>query len=226
MPSPKPASPTRIDAGHANSHLKGYLYQPIQTPAAGALALTHGAGGDCNSALLVAVAEAFSTAGFWVLRYDLPYRQARPKGPPSGNGARDREGILAAASFVKQQAGLKQRAGTVPVYLSGQSYGGRQSSMVAAERPEAADGLLLLSYPLHPPGKPDRLRTDHFPSLTMPVMFVHGTRDPFGSPEELEAARQTISGKSKLHVIEGAGHGVPASSVADLPQVFVSFVSK
>ena len=91
-----------------------------------------------------------------MLRWDLPFRQARARGAPGGSGERDREGILQA---VKQ---LRQQAPGVPVYLAGQSYGGRQSSMVAAEDSGVADGLLLLSYPLHPPGKPAQLRTEHF----------------------------------------------------------------
>ena len=91
------------------------------------------------------------------------------------------------------------------VILGGQSYGGRQASMLLAEEP-VADGLLLLSYPLHPPGKPDQLRTEHLPRLEVPVLFVEGTRDPFGSIEEIQAARKLISAKTDLLIVEGAGH--------------------
>src|SRR5260370_41852195 len=113
-----------------------------------AMVLSHGAGGNCQNPLMVAVAEAFCDAGYCVLRWDLPFRQARPRGAPGGSGERDREGIRQAAQVLRQQAG------GVPLYLAGQSYGGRQSSMVSAEDAGAAEGLLLLSYPLHTPGKP------------------------------------------------------------------------
>ena len=102
--------------------------------------------------------------------------------------------------------------------LAGQSYGGRQSSMVAAQSSEIAEGLLLLSYPLHPPGKPTQPRTGHFPSLRVPAFFVHGTRDPFGSIEELQEAIKLIPAKTALKVVEGAGHGVPPNTCTALPE--------
>lgn len=78
--------------------------------------------------------------------------------------------------------------------------------MLAAEKPDAADSLLLLSYPLHPPNKPDQMRTAHFPSLRTPARFVHGTKDPFGSPEEMRRALEPIPAAAELILIEGAGH--------------------
>ena len=78
--------------------------------------------------------------------------------------------------------------------------------MLAAEEPAIADGLLLFSYPLHPPKKPDQLRTMHFPSLRTPALFVHGTRDGFGSVNELEAALVLIPAPTKILIIDGAGH--------------------
>jgi predicted alpha/beta-hydrolase family hydrolase len=97
------------------------------------------------------------------------------------------------------------------VFLGGQSYGGRQASMLVAEesladKKQLADGLVLLSYPLHPPGHPDKPRTQHLPKIVVPVMFVSGTRDPFGTIDEIEAARKLIPAKTALLVVEGAGH--------------------
>jgi predicted alpha/beta-hydrolase family hydrolase len=92
------------------------------------------------------------------------------------------------------------------VFLGGHSYGGRQSTMLAAEQPDLATGLLLLSYPLHPPRKPGQLRTQHLPQLRTPALFVHGTRDPFGSPEEMESALSLIPAKTLLLRIKGGGH--------------------
>jgi predicted alpha/beta-hydrolase family hydrolase len=135
-----------------------------------------------------------------VLRYDLPFRQDRPHGPPRpSDAARDREGL-------RDQI-LKIRAkNPEQVWLGGHSYGGRQASMLAAETPGLVDRLLLLSYPLHPPGKPERLRTAHFPKLHTPVLFVHGSRDPFATFEELKAAIAMIPAPAQLLEIEGAGH--------------------
>jgi len=138
----------------------------------------------------------------WVLRYDLPYRQQRPHGPPfPAQAARDREGIAQAAKALREIASGR-------VFLSGSSYGGRQSTMAAAENPKLADALLLLSYPLHAPGKPDQPRTDHFAKLHTPALFLHGTRDPFGSIDELESALKLIPARTELISVEGARHGL------------------
>jgi hypothetical protein len=93
-----------------------------------------------------------------------------------------------------------------PVFLGGQSYGGRQATMLAADDPGVANALLLFSYPLHPPGKPQRLRTEHFPRLGVPALFVQGTVDPFGSVDELSAAIGLIPAATRLITIDGAGH--------------------
>src|SRR5271166_4164832 len=134
------------------------------------LLLTHGAGSNRNAPLLVAIQNALQ--GIDVVRYDLPFRQARPKGPPRpGDAVHDRAGL-------KQEIlKLKERA-SGPVYIGGVSYGGRQCSMLAAEEAGLVDGLFLLSYPLHAPGKPAQPRTAHLPDIATPTLFVHGSRDP------------------------------------------------
>jgi predicted alpha/beta-hydrolase family hydrolase len=197
--------------------VQGFLHSPSGRLRA-ALALTHGASGNCSAPLLVALAEAFAEHGFAVLRYDLPYRQARPSGGPTAAQARDREGIRAAAES------LREHAKKVPLYLGGSSYGGRQSSMLAAEDQSISDGLLMLSYPLHPPGQPEKLRTDHFPSLTMPVLFVHGTRDQFGTIAELDRARLLIPGRTEIREAQGAPHGLPPKIAPQIAEWFVTFV--
>ena len=160
----------------------GSLDRPADAVRAAVL-LAHGAGGNRESKILLAVSDALTARGLLVARIDLPFRQRRPKGPPSPSGAAgDRAGIVAAASA------LRSLAGDVPLVVGGQSYGGRQASMVAAENPDIADGLLLLSYPLHPPGKPEKMRTEHFPQLRTPVVFVHGSSDPFATDDELAEA--------------------------------------
>ncbi|HMD49441.1 MAG TPA: alpha/beta fold hydrolase [Bryobacteraceae bacterium] len=164
------------------------------------LILTHGAGSNRNAPLLVAVANAFSAAGVEVWRYDLPFRQARPHGPPHpADAARDREGL-------REQVTKARASNADRVWLGGHSYGGRQASMLAAEAPGLADKLLLLSYPLHPPSKPQQLRTAHFEQLQTPALFVHGSKDPFGTIEEMRIALETIPAAVRLLEIAGAGH--------------------
>lgn len=188
----------------------------------GSLVLTHGAGGNCNAPLLVALGELFAAAGLSTLRCNLPFRQRRASGPPSPSGARkDQAGLRRAIELMKQEF-----AGHA--FIGGVSYGGRQASMLIASEPELADGLLLLSYPLHPPGRPAQLRTAHFPELRTPTLFVSGTRDGFGSIAEIEEAIKPIPGPHKLVPIEGAGHGLLQKSnretlPAEIVQQFVSF---
>jgi len=179
--------------------VRGFLAHP-EGPVQNGLVLTHGAGGNCRGALLVALATALAADGFAVLRCDLPFRQDRPYGPPRpGDATRDREGLKNAVRSLRQ-------LGTRRIFLGGQSYGGRQATMLSADDEGVADGLVLLSYPLHPPGRSDRPRTEHLPRLTIPALFVHGTRDPFGSIAEMEAALKLIPGKTSLLKVEGVGH--------------------
>ena len=177
----------------------GYLHRPEKS-AGLSLVLTHGAGGNANSPLLIRVAEVLAGAGFHVLRCDLPFRQKRPHGPPHpSSAAADREGLRSAAAALAAIAPGR-------LILGGQSYGGRQASLLAAEDLAIATALLLLSYPLHPPGRPENPRTAHFPDLRIPALFVFGTRDPFGSPAELREAIRLISAPTRAIEIEGAGH--------------------
>ena len=178
--------------------LRGVLHMPEQATG-DALALTHGAGSDASAPLLVSLSRAFCEAGMIVLRYDLPFRVAGGSPTSPAAQARDREGVGRAVQALRQRA--KGR-----VFAGGHSYGGRQTAMMAAERPDLADGLLLLSYPLHPPRKPDQPRTGFFPEWRTPGLFVHGTRDPFGTLEELRGAIQVIPARVDLLVVEGAGH--------------------
>ena len=178
--------------------VRGYLHRP-ESPTGNGLVLTHGAGANANSPLLRAVADAFAECGVQVLRCDLPFRQKRPFGPPSPmNADEDRRGFKAAIHEMRTITPGR-------VFAGGHSYGGRQASILAAEEPGLVDALLLLSYPLHPPKKPANLRTAHFPALRTPAFFVHGTRDPFGSVEELSAALERITAATQIVTIE-AGH--------------------
>jgi len=163
-----------VDNPVKDSPVRGVLHRPVGAQAH-CLVLTHGAGSNCQSPLLVALAEAFCAAGWTVLRCDLPFRQARPHGPPArGAGDRDQAGLRAAVAALRRETAGR-------IYLGGHSYGGRQASMLAASDPEVSHALLLLSYPLHPPQLPDVMRTAHLPELHTPALFVHGTSDRFGT---------------------------------------------
>jgi hypothetical protein len=194
--------------------VRGFLHEP-EKPSGAGLVLTHGAGSDCTAPLLVAVADAFCERGFAVMRCDLAFRRKRPKGPPTpATAAADRAGLRDAV------AALRER-GSDPIYLGGHSYGGRQASMLAAEAPDIAAALLLLSYPLHPPLKPAQLRTQHFPQLRVPALFVSETKDGFGTIAEIEAAIKPIPAATRLIAIEGAGHDLKRGrfDLAKLPDV-------
>ena len=168
-----------------------------------AVLLAHGAGSDHRAPALVAVADALAAAGIPSLRFDYPYRAA-------GRRAPDRPPVLAeatreAASELARRTGLALER----LVLGGRSMGGRIASVVVADdaEPQPALGLLLLGYPLHPAGKPDRRRDGHFARLDLPVCFVSGTRDSLAPRPELTRAARKVAGPVTLHWLESADHG-------------------
>ena len=179
--------------------------------------LAPGAGADRNQSALVAIDSAAAALGVTVARMDFPYRKAGRKAP-------DREPVLLAA-VASEAADLCARAGIDPgrLVLGGRSMGGRICSMAVADGLPAL-GLVLISYPLHPPGRPDRLRTAHLDRLKVPCLFVSGTRDAFGSPEELEQATSLIPGPV-VHVwVEGKDHGMRGCD-AQVAQAVVNWLA-
>ena len=174
-----------------------------------AVLLAHGAGADRNAKPLVATARALAAAGIPSLRFDFPYRAAGRKAP-------DRPPVLLAA--VREAAAeLAKRTGLPAerLVLGGRSMGGRYCSLAVGDpdEPLPALGLLLLGYPLHPAGKPDNLRVEHFPRLNVPVLFVSGDRDALAGKENLEKWAGTIPGRVGFHWLAGGDHGfrVPKS---------------
>jgi len=163
----------------------------------GALLLAPGAGSSSENPSLRAIEEA--VAPMPVARMDFPYRKA-------GRRAPDRPPVLLAA-VAEEATALVQAAHIRPnrLALGGRSMGGRMCSMAVADG-LPAKALVLICYPLHPPGKPQQLRTKHLPRLTVPCLFISGTRDAFGTPAELEAATAAIPGTVTHHWIEGKGH--------------------
>ena len=192
--------------------IAGIAHEPDGRPR-GAVVLTHGAGGSRDSALLKKICDEWARRGWLAVRYNLPYRRRRPKGPPSGSAATDQAGIVEAIELVRDMA-------KGPVVAGGHSYGGRMTSMVVADGAAGVDVLTLFSYPLHPPGKPERARTEHLPRIEVPTVFTHGTSDPFGSIDELRAAAALIPASADVVEITGARHDLGAKSL-DVPVLAV-----
>lgn len=203
--SPKPTPDTAIEAAYvAEGGVRGFLHVPGR-PSVASIAITHGAGGNCTAKLLVDVANTWAARGITVLRFDLAFRQSKESGPPHpSKAAADRASVREAVHYLR-------RRGADPVLVGGHSYGGRQASMAVSEDNDLVDGLVLLSYPLHPPGKPEKARTAHLPSITTPTLLVSGTKDPFGTPEELNDAIQSIPATTDFVQIIGAGHDLSAA---------------
>jgi len=188
--------------------IAGVAHEPKGAPS-GVVVLTHGAGGSRESPLLKRICDEWARRGWLAVRYNLPYRRRRPKGPPSGSAATDRAGVVEAVALARTLA-------DGPIVAGGHSYGGRQTSIAVAEGLEedvAVDILTLFSYPVHPPGKPDKPRTEHLPNIAVPTVFTHGTSDPFGTIDEVRAAAALIPAPTEIVEITGARHDVPALAV-------------
>jgi len=181
-----------------------------------ALLLTPGAGSSRDQSTLVAVERAL--APLPVARVDFPYRLAGRKSP-------DRAPVLI-DTIRTEAAALAENAGVAlkRVLLGGRSMGGRMCTMAVAEGLPAA-GLVLISYPLHPPGRPDKARREHFPALKVPCLFVHGARDPFGSPDELTDATTAIRGRVTHAWIDGGRHDLKGAD-AEVAAVVVKWVGR
>jgi hypothetical protein len=186
-----------------------YAFDGPKRGADRAVLLAHGAGADMHAPALAVVAAALAAAKVPCLRFDFPYRIAGRRSP-------DRAPVLEDA-VRKAAAELASRTGLAPerLVLGGRSMGGRICSMVAAA--DGALGLVLLGYPLHPPGKPDQLRVEHFARLHMPVLFASGTRDAFGTPAELRRHARKVKGPVTFHWIDTADHAFKPLRASGLP---------
>lgn len=185
--------------------IAGVAHEPDAAPA-GVVVLTHGAGGNRESPLLIRVCDEWARRGWLAVRYNLPYRRRRPKGPPSGSATTDQAGVAEAVAVARTLA-------DGPVIAGGHSYGGRMTSMVVADGTADVDVLTLFSYPLHPPGKPERMRTEHLPRITSPTVFTHGTSDPFGGIDELAAAAKLVAARTEIVEVTGARHDLGSTSL-------------
>lgn len=194
------------------AEIAGIAHEPADQPR-GTVVLTHGAGGNRDSPMLVRICDEWARHGYLAVRYNLPYRRRRPKGPPSNSAASDQEGITEVIAWARA-------LDHGPVLAGGHSYGGRMTSMMAAST-AGPDVLTLFSYPLHPPGKPERARTEHLPDITAPTVFTHGTADPFGTIDEIRAAAALVSGPAQIVEVTGARHDL-GSKTLDVPLLAVT----
>lgn len=173
------------------------------------VALAHGAGAGHGHPFLVGVAAALQAAGAAVVRFDFPYVAAGRRMPGPAAHA-----IAAWAAVVQR---LRDDVPGVPLVAAGKSYGGRMASMAAAQGAIDPAALVYLGYPLHPPGRPDRPRVEHLPSIAVPQLFVQGTRDPFVDPhEQLEEAVASCR-DATLAWIDGGGHSFEVKGRARPP---------
>jgi predicted alpha/beta-hydrolase family hydrolase len=160
------------------------------------LVLAHGAGGDLNDPVLQDVGSALSSSGIAVLRFNFPYREAGRRAP--GSQAVSEACYRDVASFARRDG--------VPMFCGGKSYGGRMASHIAADGTEMT-GLVLISYPLHPPGRPEKIREAHLRDVGVPMLFVQGTSDPFAAPDLLSRTVGSLPDASLVSV-EGGDHSL------------------
>jgi predicted alpha/beta-hydrolase family hydrolase len=189
-----PEERIKIDTGRAE--VTGAWAEPAKARAA--LVVATGAGGNLDAPFLVGFSRAMNEAGYATLRFNFVYREQGRRSP-------DAEPTLRAAWLAAFDAARLRMGGKKPVFVGGKSLGGRISSMCVADGMPAA-GLVFLGYPLHPPGKPERIRDEHLYRIHVPMLFLQGTRDPFAQPELLARVRKKLGNKAEVHSIEGADH--------------------
>jgi len=188
--------------------------EPSRPPAT--VVLAHGAGAPQSSAFMVAFAEGLARRGCHAVTFNFPYTE-------QGRRLPDRAPTLEAC-FRDVIAAVRARAdlAAAPLVIGGKSMGGRMASHLAAQGVPDLAGLVALGYPLHPPGRPDRLRAEHLARIRQPFLIVQGSRDAFGTPEELRSALAPLGATATLHVVEGGDHSfkVPKRGPITQAEVF------
>lgn len=167
------------------------------------LVLAHGAGAGKAHPWMRQVAEALTAAGIRVVTFNFPYIDAKRSAP-------DKPAVLEDTYARVWREAAAEAAG--PMFAGGKSMGGRIASQVAARGglDPAPAGLVFFGYPLHPPGRPEQRRDAHLPKIMVPTLFLHGTRDPFGSPDEMQALVKTLGGRARLEIVDGGDHSLVA----------------
>jgi hypothetical protein len=201
-----------IDVGPSRTTARLYA----ATEARAVLVLAHGAGAPQTHPWMVAVAEALTSRGLDIVTFNFLYADVRRRLP-------DKNHVLEATWRAALEAVRARIAvARARVFIGGKSMGGRIATQVAAAGGERLAGLVLLGYPLHPPGRPDKLRASHLAQIEAPMLFVQGARDAFGTPEELMPILAPLSARgTRLFAVRGADHSLtpPKSSGLDRAQV-------
>jgi uncharacterized protein len=177
-----------------------------RTATGATLVLAHGAGAPQTHPWMVSMAKTLAERGIAVVTFNFLYTEAKRRAP-------DKNDVLEATWLAAIDA-VRARAAGDRLFIGGKSMGGRIATQVAARPDVEVAGLVLLGYPLHPPGKPAQLRTAHLPRVRAPMLFVQGARDAFGMREEMEPVVAGLSRGTRLFVVEGGDHSlaVPKSS--------------
>lgn len=178
----------------------GTVRYPAEGSADAVLVLGHGAGAGQKHPFMVATAKGLAARRISVVTFDFPYMRARRSVP-------DKAPILE-QSFRDVLDATREWAGRTAMFLGGKSMGGRMATHLGAQGVTGVQGIIALGYPLHPPGRPDKPRTEHLPSIRVPVLIVQGERDTFGTPSELEPVIATMETKVTLHVVAGGDHSL------------------
>jgi uncharacterized protein len=206
--------PARLAFKVGAARTTALVYAPAKTKRAThtTLALAHGAGAPQTHPFLIAAATAVAARGIEVVTFNFLYMEGK-------RGGLDRPAVLE-ATWLAAIAAVRKRKGSSRLFIGGKSMGGRFATMVAARDDVDVAGLVLLGYPLHPPGKPDRPRTEHLPRVRAPMLFVQGSRDAFGTPAELAPVIERLPAATRLVVVEGGDHSfaVPARQGVTLAQ--------
>lgn len=178
----------------------GAITYPAEGRPAAVLVLAHGAGAGQTHPFMVATAKGLAARGVSVVTFDFPYMRARRPVP-------DKAPVLEAA-FREVIDAARKSSGAKDVFIGGKSMGGRMATHLGAQGMEGLLGIIALGYPLHPPGRPDKPRTEHLPSIRVPILVVQGERDTFGTPDELTPVIATLKTKVTLHVVAGGDHSL------------------
>jgi len=182
----------------------GAITYPADGTAAAVLVLAHGAGAGQKHPFMVAMATGLAARRISVVTFDFPYMQRRRHVP-------DPAPVLEQC-FRDVVDATREWSGSARVFIGGKSMGGRIATHLGAEGLDSVQGIVALGYPLHPPGRPDKPRTAHLPSIRVPLLIVQGERDTFGTPTELQPVIETMAAPVTLHVVAGGDHSLGVRS--------------
>lgn len=204
-----------IDLG--NGRATTLMRYAAAAPTGALMVLAHGAGAGQRHPFVAATGNGLASRGIEVVTFDFPYMHAR-------RGAPDKAPVLehafrAAIDASRALEGL----GRARLFIGGKSMGGRMATHLGAQGVDGLTGIVVLGYPLHPPGQPNKLRVEHLPAIGPPLLVVQGERDAFGSPAELEPHLKTMTAPVTVHAIAGADHSLTVRGTRG-PEVFESMI--